>query len=87
MNAAQMDTERAKAAVKAIIGDRAFEDSAAIMVTAEHAIATLLIVLYRDPAMAAAMLNEALVPRVEERIALFPTHHDPRGANPTRGAS
>lgn len=69
MSEARKDTERAQAAVRAIVADRGFADAAAIMVTAEHAVAALLLVLYGTPERAAAMLNEALVPGIEERIA------------------
>ena len=41
------------------------------MVTLEHTIATVLLVLYGTPEKAAAMLNEALVPGIEVRLSLY----------------
>ena len=46
-------------------------DMSEILVTAEHTIAALLLLLMRDPRKAAAMLNEGLAPGVENRLALF----------------
>ncbi|MFN4229802.1 hypothetical protein [Parvibaculum sp.] len=73
MSTPRQDAERAKTAVKAIVDGRPFTDAAGIMVTAEHAIATLLIVLYGPPQRAAAMLNEALVPGIETRLSFLDT--------------
>lgn len=70
MSEARKDTARALAASTAIVDGRGTDDVDAIMVTLEHAVATVLIALYRDHALAAAMLNEGLVPGVEARIAL-----------------
>jgi hypothetical protein len=67
------DTKRALAAAQAIIGGRSAEnaDPASIMVTLEHTVATVLIALCGNPAIAAGMLNEALVPGVERRLAFY----------------
>lgn len=67
------DTLRAFAACKSIIDGRDLSvDRGSILVTAEHAIAALLIVtMDRDPRKAAAMLNEGLVQGVEQRLALY----------------
>lgn len=70
MSEAKRDTTRALAAGKTILDGRGADDAAAIMVTLEHAVATVLIALYRDHAHAAAVLNEGLVPGVEARISL-----------------
>ena len=72
MSEAQEDTRRALEAAKAIVDHRrASADFAAIMVTLEHAVATVLIALMPDTRKAAAMLNEGLVPGVEARISLY----------------
>jgi hypothetical protein len=66
-----LDTHRAMAAAQAIVGGRDLHEAAAVMVTLEHAVATVLIALYGDPHKAAGMLNEALVPGVERRLAFY----------------
>ena len=74
MSESQNDTRRAITASKAILDGRHphdRENEGAIMVTLEHTVATILISLYGDPARAAAMLNEGLVPRIEERLAFY----------------
>ena len=72
MRAAAKDTLRAVAAAKAIIDGRDPKaDYSSILVTTEHCIAALLIVLMGDPRKAAAMLNEGLVQGVESRLALY----------------
>ena len=72
MTEAQKDTERAKAAVKAIIDGRdMLKHRGMIMVTIEHTIALALLMVFRDPALSAGMLNEGLVPGIEERLALY----------------
>lgn len=74
MSDATKDTARAFATLKSIIDSRDTgndADVAAIMVTAEHAIAALLIALYRSPRLAAGMLNEGLAPGIERRLALY----------------
>jgi hypothetical protein len=67
------DTKRALAAAQAIIGGRlrAYAEPAQIMVTLEHTVATVLIALYGDPRIAVGMLNEALIPGVERRLAFY----------------
>lgn len=65
------DTLRALAAAQAIMGGRPGEDPAAIMVTLEHAVATVLIALYGDPRKAVGILNEALIQGVEARLAFY----------------
>jgi hypothetical protein len=67
---AKRDTQRALKAAQEVLDGRGMDDAAAVMVTLEHAVATLLMVLYRDHAFAASMLNESLVPGIEARIAL-----------------
>jgi hypothetical protein len=66
------DTARAFAAAKAIIDGRdPSKEYAAILVTAEHAIAAILLaVMNRDARKAAAMLNEGLIQGIEHRLAL-----------------
>lgn len=68
-----LDTSRALAATKAIIDGRDLvKDANAILVTAEHAIACVLLAIHnQDPRKSAAMLNEALVQGVEERLAFY----------------
>jgi hypothetical protein len=65
------DTARALTAAQAIVGGRTGEDAAAVMVTLEHAVATVLIALYGDPYLAVVMLNEGLVQGVEARLAFY----------------
>ncbi|WJR66997.1 hypothetical protein QTA58_22875 [Neorhizobium sp. CSC1952] len=67
------DTERAMIAAKAILdGRNPVAHQAEVLVTAEHAIATILLVCMEgDPRKAAGMLNEGLVPGIEQRLALF----------------
>lgn len=72
MTEAQKDTQRAHVAAKAIIDGRfPPDDASSIMVTLEHAVTTVLLALYGEPAKAAAILNEALVQGVEERLAFY----------------
>lgn len=71
MTEPQKDTQRALAAAKAIIDGRDMSDASAIMVTLEGLVSLMLLTLHgNDPRKAAGMLNEGLVPGVEERIAL-----------------
>jgi hypothetical protein len=66
------DTKRATRVASIICDDRDPRDpanQAAIMVTLEHAVSTVLLAIYGTPHMAANMLNEALVPGIEERFA------------------
>lgn len=66
------DTERALAAAKAIVDNRNIEtDKNDIAVTLEHAISTILIAIYKDPRLATGILNEALVPGIEQRLAFY----------------
>lgn len=74
MTEAQKDTRRVTAATVAICDGRHPRDPAnasAILVTTEHAVACILLALYPDPATAARMLNEGLVPGIEERLAYY----------------
>jgi hypothetical protein len=67
-----LDIERARAAAKAIVDGRDLvHDQARILVTLDHVVTLLLIILMRDPRKAAAMLNEGLVPGIEERLTLY----------------
>ena len=79
MTEAGKDTDRALQAARAIIDRRdVAKDFGAIMVTAEHAIATLLIALMGgNPRKAAAMLNEGLVEGVENRLSLYMAEDQP----------
>lgn len=66
------DTVRAIAAAKAIIDSRdPIAKQAQILVTAEHAIAAVLLTVMGDARLAAGMLNNGLVPGVEERLAYY----------------
>ncbi|MDW5313749.1 hypothetical protein [Rhizobium sp. PL01] len=66
------DTHRAILSAKAIIDGRdPIAHQSAILVTAEHAITSLLLLCMGDPRKAAAMLNEGLVPGIEHRLALY----------------
>ena len=72
MTEAVEDTRRAQEAVRAILDGRdTAHDWSSILVTAEHTIASLLLLLMRDPRMAAKMLNEGLSPGVESRLSLY----------------
>lgn len=68
-----LDTQRALAATKAIIdGRNPFTEFSSVLVTAEHAFAVVLLACTGgDPRKAAAMLNEGLVPGIEERLSLW----------------
>lgn len=72
MGQSQRDTQLAVAAAKLIIDDRDInEDHGSILVTLEGAVSLILLAaMGNDHSKAAAMLNEGLVPGVEERIAL-----------------
>jgi hypothetical protein len=72
MTEPQKDTQRYLAAAKLIFDGRdPNADSSAILVTLEGLVSlVLLAVMGNDTHKAAAMLNEGLVPGVEERIAL-----------------
>jgi hypothetical protein len=76
MSEAKRDTQRAVTAAKAILDDRDPANYATIMVTTEHAVATVLLALFRDPAKAAAMLNEGLVPGIETRLSMMMAKHE-----------
>lgn len=68
----EKDTMCALEAVKAIIDGRNINThQSEILVTAEHAIASLLLLLMGDPRKAAGMLNEGLIQGVEDRLSLF----------------
>ena len=73
MSEASEDTLRAVAACKSIFdGRHPQRDMASVLVTAEHAIAALLLAMYPgDPATAARMLNEGLVEGIERRLSLY----------------
>ena len=72
------DTIRAVVAAKAILDGRdPIADRASILVTAEHAFAAVLIAcMDRDPRKAAAMLNEGLIPGIEQRLSLYASKGD-----------
>lgn len=67
------DTTRALAAAKAIIDGRdPVGKQSQILVTAEHAFATVLLAcMGGDARRAAAMLNEGLIPGIEQRLAYY----------------
>lgn len=67
------DTHRALAAAKAIIDGRdPVAQQSSVLVTAEHAFAALLLaVMGGDARKAAAMLNEGLIPGIEQRLAYY----------------
>lgn len=72
MTEPQKDTQRALAAAKLIIDGRdPNADMGAIMTTLEGLVSLiLLVVMGQNQRTAAALLNEGLVPGVEERLAL-----------------
>ena len=73
MDEPRKDTLRAKEAAAALIDGRdPIADRGKIMVTLEHLVSTvLLVVMDRDPEKATGMLNEGLVQGVEWRLALY----------------
>ena len=72
MAEASKDTPRTLAVCMAIVDGRDLvKDFAAILVTTEHAVATILIVLMGNPRRAAAMLNEGLLQGIEDRLPLY----------------
>ncbi|WP_142627841.1 hypothetical protein [Rhizobium sp. P007] len=76
MSANANDTVRAIAAAKAIIDGRdPIATRSEILVTTEHAIAAVLLTVMGDARLAAGMLNNGLVPGIEERLA----HYASRG--------
>lgn len=88
MSEAQKDTQRALSAARALIDGRdPLKDSSAILVSLDHLVATvLLVVMDQDARRALGMLHEGLVPGVEERIALHASkHRQPPAPAPRRG--
>jgi hypothetical protein len=72
MNESRKDTYRAIDALTAILDKRdPTKDCSSILVTAEHTVAAVLLALFPDPAKAAAMLNEGLLPGIESRLSLY----------------
>lgn len=67
------DTKRALLAAKAIFDNRdPSEKRSAILVTTEHAFAAVLLTIFDgDSRKAVAMLNEGLVPGIEDRLAYY----------------
>lgn len=66
------DLERAARAMQPIIDGRSLDTNwAEILVTLETLIAVALIATLKRPALAAAMLNEGVVPAVEELLTQF----------------
>jgi hypothetical protein len=76
MTEAQKDTKRAMAAALELIDGRDIKaDWASILVTVEGLVSLMLLTLMdKDPHKAVAMMNEGLVPRIEERIAMAVAH-------------
>ena len=72
MTEPQKDTQRAIAAAKLLFDGRdPRDDSSSILVTLEGLVSlVLLATMGNDPDKAAGMLNEGLVPGVENRLAL-----------------
>lgn len=71
MTEPQKDTQRALAAAKLILDGRDPRTDSSVLVTLEGLVSlVLLAAMGNDAQKAAAMLNEGLVPGVEERIAL-----------------
>ena len=69
---AKKDTVRAVEAAKTIFDGRDPQaECSSILVTTEHAVAAVLLALFPDPRKAAAMLNEGMVPGIEERLATY----------------
>ncbi|WP_180897147.1 hypothetical protein [Martelella soudanensis] len=81
MTTPSADGKRALAAAKSIFDGRVPpREMGAIMVTLEHAVATVLLaVMDGDAGKAAAMLNEGLAPGIEQRLA----HHASRKGGAT----
>ena len=73
MTEAEKDTHRAFAAAGKILGGRdPVADMPGVLITLEHAVASVLLaVMGRDASKAARMLNEGLVPGIERRIMLY----------------
>lgn len=71
MTQAQRDTQRALAAAKALLDGRdPRTEFAEVLTTLEHLVALVLLsVTPNDHRKAAEVLNEALVPGIEERLA------------------
>lgn len=66
----ELDTQRATSAARVILDGRDPQrDCSEILVTLEHTVATVLLVLFPDPSMAARMLNEGLLQGIEARLA------------------
>lgn len=72
MTEPQKDTQRAIAAAKIVIDGRDLKtDHGSILVTLEGLVSLILLAtMDNDPRKAVGMLNEGIVPGVEERIAL-----------------
>ncbi len=78
MSEAKKDTARATAAAKEIFDGRSpKQDWSSVLVTTEHAVATVLLALFPDPRKAAEMLNEGLVPGIEARLSRYSASHTP----------
>jgi hypothetical protein len=67
------DSRRAVEAAKVLLDGRdPVTDFASVLITLDHLVATVLLVtMGNDHRKAVGMLNEGLVPNVEERIALY----------------
>lgn len=71
MTEASKDTKRALRAARSILDGRDPQaDFAAILVTLDHVIGTVLLVTMGGPEKAVRMLHEGTIPGVEERIAM-----------------
>ncbi|RAH97842.1 hypothetical protein DLJ53_28845 [Acuticoccus sediminis] len=69
------DSNRAFRAAMEIIGGRdPVTEMPAVMVTLEHAVATVLLAAAdRDPRIAACLMSEGLAPRMDDRLAMVAT--------------
>lgn len=77
MTEPEKDTQRAIAAAKVLLDGR-LPSSSSVMVTLEGLVSLMLLAhMGNDARKAAAMLNEGLVPGVEERIALSSSRRQP----------
>lgn len=72
MSDSEKDVSRARHAAHAILDGRDVDQYGKIMVTLEHTVAAILLAVNgSDPRKAASVLNEALVPGVEARLAFY----------------
>lgn len=74
-----IETLRASRAAKEVIDGRdPHRQQSEILVTVEHTVAALLLACMGDARKAAAMLNEGLVPGIEQRLSFYAAKGDGR---------